>query len=51
MIGNALVPELGVSDWRRSRAVHLEFVVFEVAYERHEEGFSDLTLDKAQCAD
>lgn len=51
MIGNALVPELGVSDWRRSRAFYCDLVGFEVAYERPEEGFSDLTLGKAQCAD
>ncbi|TPP12036.1 bleomycin resistance protein [Rhizobium glycinendophyticum] len=47
-MGNALVPELGVSDWRRSRAFYLDFVGFEVAYERPEEGFSYLTLGEAQ---
>lgn len=48
MIGNALVPELAVSDWQISRAFYLDLIGFEVAYERPEEGFSYLTLDEAQ---
>lgn len=45
---NALVPELAVSDWQRSRAFYCGLVGFEVAYERPEEGFSFLTLGTAQ---
>ncbi len=48
MIGNALVPELGVSDWETSRAFYCDLIGFEVAYERPEEGFSYLTLGEAQ---
>lgn len=48
MIGNALVPELGVSDWRTSRAFYCDLIGFEVAYERPEEGFSYLVLGEAQ---
>lgn len=48
MIGNALVPELAVSDWQISRAFYCDLVGFEVAYERPEEGFSFLTLGDAQ---
>ncbi|RCW21475.1 catechol 2,3-dioxygenase-like lactoylglutathione lyase family enzyme [Ciceribacter lividus] len=48
MSGNALVPELAVSDWRSSRAFYTELIGFEVAYERPEEGFSFLHLGDAQ---
>ena len=48
MIGNALVPELAVSDWQISRAFYCDLVGFEVAYERPEEGFSYLVLGDAQ---
>lgn len=48
MIDNALVPELGVSDWRTSRAFYLDLIGFDVAYERPKEGFSYLTLGEAQ---
>lgn len=48
MIGNALVPELGVSDWQTSRAFYLDMIGFEVAYERPEEGFSYLVLGEAR---
>lgn len=48
MIGNALVPELAVSDWQTSRAFYCDLVGFEVAYERPEEGFSYLVLGDAQ---
>jgi catechol 2,3-dioxygenase-like lactoylglutathione lyase family enzyme len=47
-MGNALVPELGVSDWQTSRAFYCDLVGFAVAYERPEEGFSYLTLGEAQ---
>ncbi|MGF9693137.1 VOC family protein [Rhizobium sp. 0TCS1.26] len=46
--GNALVPELAVSDWRASRAFYCGLIGFEVLYERPEEGFSFLTLGGAQ---
>lgn len=48
MIGNALVPELAVSDWQISRAFYCDLVGFTVAYERSEGGFSFLTLGDAQ---
>jgi catechol 2,3-dioxygenase-like lactoylglutathione lyase family enzyme len=48
LIGNALVPELGVSDWRVSRAFYCDLIGFAVAYERPEEGFSYLVLGQAQ---
>ena len=48
MIGNALVPELAVSDWQISRGFYCDLVGFEVAYERPEEGFSYLVLGDAQ---
>jgi catechol 2,3-dioxygenase-like lactoylglutathione lyase family enzyme len=48
LIGNALVPELGVSDWPTSRAFYCDLIGFAVAYERPEEGFSYLTLGEAQ---
>lgn len=47
-MGNALVPELAVSDWQMSRAFYLDLIGFEVAYERPEEGFSFLVLGQAQ---
>ncbi|KQW32308.1 glyoxalase [Rhizobium sp. Root274] len=47
-MGNALVPELGVSDWRASRAFYLELIGFDVSYERPDEGFSYLVLGQAQ---
>lgn len=43
----ALVPELGVTDWRRSRDFYCELLGFAVRYERPEEGFSYLTLGTA----
>ena len=48
MSGNALVPELAVSDWRSSRAFYTDMIGFEVAHERPEEGFSFLHLGEAQ---
>jgi catechol 2,3-dioxygenase-like lactoylglutathione lyase family enzyme len=45
---NALVPELAVSDWRRSRTFYCDVIGFQVAYERPEEGLSFLTLGDAQ---
>jgi len=43
-----LVPELSVSDWRRSRDFYRDLIGFDVSYERPEEGFAFLSLGKAQ---
>ena len=48
MTENALVPELSVQDWQRSRSFYLSIIGFEVLYERPEEGFSYLALGEAQ---
>ncbi|MET3584213.1 catechol 2,3-dioxygenase-like lactoylglutathione lyase family enzyme [Pseudorhizobium tarimense] len=48
MPGNALVPELAVSDWQRSRSFYCDLIGFSVRYERPEEGFSYLVLDGAE---
>lgn len=48
MRANALVPELAVADWQRSRAFYTDMIGFSVAYERPEEGFSFLALGEAQ---
>jgi catechol 2,3-dioxygenase-like lactoylglutathione lyase family enzyme len=45
---NALIPELSVSDWQKSRAFYRELIGFEIDYERPEEGFSMLRLGTAQ---
>ena len=45
---NALVPELGVSDWRRSRRFYCDVLGFLALYERPEEGFSYLALGAAE---
>ena len=45
---NALVPELAVSDWRRSRRFYCGVVGFRALYERPEEGFSYLALGAAE---
>ncbi|MCX8996381.1 VOC family protein [Rhizobiaceae bacterium BDR2-2] len=47
-MGNALVPELAVTDWQASRAFYCNLIGFTVLYERPEEGFSFLTLDQAE---
>ncbi|MFD1745646.1 bleomycin resistance protein [Rhizobium helianthi] len=48
MRSNSLVPELAVSDWRRSRRFYCDLIGFSVDYERPEEGFSFLSLNGAQ---
>ena len=48
---NALVPELAVSDWRRSRDFYCRVLGFQALYERPEEGFSYLTLGSAELID
>ncbi|WP_320199068.1 bleomycin resistance protein [Agrobacterium sp. rho-13.3] len=47
-IANALVPELAVSDWPRSRSFYCDLLGFHVVYERPEEGFTYLALGDAQ---
>ncbi|MDQ0455086.1 bleomycin resistance protein [Rhizobium paknamense] len=46
--GNALVPELGVTDWAASRWFYVEVLGFSVVYERPEEGFSYLAFGETQ---
>lgn len=48
IIRNALVPELAVTDWLKSRAFYCDLIGFHVVYERAEEGFAYLALDEAQ---
>jgi catechol 2,3-dioxygenase-like lactoylglutathione lyase family enzyme len=45
---NALVPELAVTDWRKSCSFYVDLIGFEVLYARPEEGFVYLTLGAAQ---
>ncbi len=45
---NALVPELAVTDWRKSRSFYCSLIGFAVRYERPEEGFSFLELGGAE---
>ena len=47
-MGNALVPELSVRDWRNSRDFYCRVIGFSVLYERPEEGFVFLSLGEAQ---
>ena len=47
-MGNALVPELAVSNWRASRAFYCDLIGFAVRYERPEDGFSFLELGGAE---
>ncbi len=46
MSENALVPELAVFDWSRSRDFYVELIGLDVLYERPEEGFSFLTMGR-----
>lgn len=48
LITNALVPELAVNDWQRSRAFYCDLIGFHVVYERPEEGFMYLAFGMAQ---
>lgn len=45
---NALVPELAVTDWRKSCSFYVDLIGFEVLYARPDEGFAYLTLGTAQ---
>lgn len=47
-MGNALVPELAVSDWARSRRFYCDLLGFTALYDRPEEGFSYLALGAAE---
>lgn len=44
----ALIPELGVSDWQKSRAFYCDILGFHCLYDRPEEGFAFLALGQAQ---
>jgi len=44
----SLVPELAVSDWRRSLAFYRDVLGFEQRYQRAEEGFAYLALGEAE---
>jgi catechol 2,3-dioxygenase-like lactoylglutathione lyase family enzyme len=48
MSENALVPELAVTDWRKSCSFYVDLIGFEVLYARPDEGFAYLTLGTAQ---
>lgn len=43
----ALIPELAVADWRRSRSFYCDLLGFTALYDRAEEGFSYLALGAA----
>lgn len=45
---NALVPELAVTDWRKTCSFYVDLIGFEVLYARPDEGFAYLTLGTAQ---
>lgn len=47
-MGNALVPELAVSDWQRSKAFYCDTLGFRCNYERPEEGFCYLSIGDAE---
>jgi catechol 2,3-dioxygenase-like lactoylglutathione lyase family enzyme len=44
----ALIPELAVSHWRRSRAFYCDVLGFSCLYDRPEEGFAFLALGEAE---
>lgn len=44
----ALVPELAVSDWRKSRTFYCDLLGFDCRYDRPEEGFAYLALGEAE---
>ncbi|MCC5965092.1 MAG: VOC family protein [Natronohydrobacter sp.] len=47
-MSSALVPELAVSDWRKSKSFYCDVLGFDCAYERAEEGFCYLRLGAAE---
>ncbi len=48
IISNQLVPELSITDFKRSLHFYTEVLGFDVAYQREEEGFAFLALGEAQ---
>ncbi|KAB0680889.1 bleomycin resistance protein [Aureimonas leprariae] len=47
-MANALIPELAVTDWRRSLAFYRDVIGFTVRYLREDEGFAFLELGPAE---
>ena len=47
-ISNALVPELYVTDFKKSLHFYTKILGFNIDYQREEEGFAFLSLGKAQ---
>lgn len=45
---NQLVPELSISDFKKSLDFYTKVLGFSIAYQREEEGFAFLTLGEAQ---
>ena len=43
-----IVPELAVTDWRRSRRFYVELLGFHVVYDREDEGFTLLRREGAE---
>ena len=44
----ALIPELAVSDWRKSRDFYCDLLGFTIDYDREEDGFAMLALGHAR---
>lgn len=47
-MGNRIVPEFAVSDWRQSKRFYCDLLGFECLYERPEEGFCYLSREGAE---
>lgn len=47
-MSNAVVPELSVSDWRKSLRFYCDVLGFNIDYQRREEGFACLRLGPAE---
>ena len=43
---NAMVPELAVTDWRKSLVFYRDVLGFEMVYSRPDEGFAQLMVDQ-----
>ena len=48
MKSNSLVPELSISDFKKSIEFYTEILGFKIEYQRTEEGFAYLSLGEAQ---
>lgn len=48
LMGNALVPEIAVTDWKASKRFYCEVLGFGCRYERPDEGFAYLNLGEAE---